>query len=170
VTYFADLSGYAYWAPEFRRPGTRNVGWLGAGHEFPRGTPREELLDLIWDYCRISVAQTRGIHKCEFCPSGYWHHAERKGERLTLGSSEIRVFGTEDVYAAPTLIYHYVLTHHYLPPAEFTQALSEGPRPPSQEYFDRLRVLDLEWNKTGIPDADSRRFCLGEHGRVYLDE
>ena len=47
----------------------------------------------------------------------------RGDEELRLGSAEIRVFGREEgTYAAPDLIYHYVVDHHYLPPEEFIKA------------------------------------------------
>ena len=52
------------------------------------------------------------------------------------------------IYAAPTLIYHYVAVRHYKPPDEFLQALREGPRPCSQQYFDALAKLNLEWTTT----------------------
>jgi hypothetical protein len=55
--------------------------------------------------------------------------------------------GHGHIYAAPTLIYHYVEAHHYKPPDEFLQALREGPRPPSQEYFAELAKLGVEWRK-----------------------
>jgi hypothetical protein len=57
----------------------------------------------------------------------------RGDEQLTIGSAEIRVFG-QRIYAAPTLIYHYVLEHHYQPPNDFVRGLLDGPRPPSDEY------------------------------------
>jgi hypothetical protein len=58
------------------------------------------------------------------------YRSERNGEKLLLGSSEIRVFSRNgDIYAAPTLIYHYVNPHHYAPPGAFIQALNEGPVP-----------------------------------------
>ena len=117
MTYLKDLSDYTNWKSSYR-PKTKSVGWLDSGHEFPKATPREELLDLIWIYCRI------------------------------------RVFGKDGlIYAAPTLLYHYVSVHHYRPPDEFVRALNEGPRPPSQEYFERLQELGLRWNKTSAPNA-----------------
>ena len=46
------------------------------------------------------------------------------GRETFLGSAEIRVQGKEGkVYAAPTLIYHYVAAHDYDPPQEFVEAL-----------------------------------------------
>jgi hypothetical protein len=159
MSYFEDLSDYAYSRSEFNRLGTKNVGWLDTAHEFPIGTPTEDLLDLVWDYCKVSIAQTRGIHECQRCPSGTSHFVERNGQHLLLGSAEIRVFAKGGViYAAPTLVYHYISVHHYAPPDEFVRALGDGPRPPSQEYFDRLEELGLEWNETSAPDTKPRRF------------
>jgi hypothetical protein len=149
MAYFPDLSEYTYANSTFASPGTLAVGWLGRGHEFSTIVPEEEDLDLLWQYCSISVALMRGGHDCEFCPTGSARRAERSGEERLLGVAEIRVFsGDGRVYAAPTLIYHYVAVHHYRPPDEFLQALREGPRPPSQEYFDALARLNLEWSGT----------------------
>ena len=148
MSYYEVLSDYTY-APGFVRFGTKSVGWLARGHVFPTMIPDEQTLDLLWLYCSISVVQTRGVHDCEFCSIGSARYFERNGQRLSLGTSEIRVFSRAgQVYAAPTLIYHYVADHHYKPPDEFLKALREGPRPPNQEYFDWLAALHLEWSKT----------------------
>jgi|SRR5580700_10057130 hypothetical protein len=150
MAYFEDLSDYRY--RHFHRPGTGNIGWLSAAHEFPKVSPRAEDLDLVWAYCRVSVAQSRGFHDCELCPPDTSNYVRRKGEPLLFGTAEIRVFGREGkIYAAPTLIYHYISVHQYKPPDEFLSALREGPIPPSEEYFNRLRELDLKWRATSSP-------------------
>src|SRR5215470_17912081 len=124
MSYFEDMTDYEYANSVFNRPGTKNVGWLTSGQDFNKAYPDEDLLDMIWDYCAISVAQTRGIHECEFCPPHASNIAERKGQKILLGSAEIRVFSEKgDIYAAPNLIYHYVSIHHYRPPEEFIAAL-----------------------------------------------
>jgi len=150
MTYFADLTDYTYIpAGDAAHARTKNVGWLTAGHAFESAAPAEELLDRVWSFCTVSVAQTRGIHQCEFCPGKDVHRAERKGEKLLLGTSEIRVFAGEGcLYAAPTLIYHYVKEHGYKPPEPFIHALMSEPAPPAPEYFDRLAQVSLEWRKT----------------------
>jgi hypothetical protein len=120
MTYFKDMSGYWYHRNGMARRGrspSLAVGWLSAVHAFPQAEPSEALLDRLWQFCKISVAQMRGIHECEFC-SVEAYRAEHKGETLFLGTSEIRVLALEGgVYAAPTLIFHYVKAHRYLPPA-----------------------------------------------------
>jgi hypothetical protein len=165
MAYYEDLSEYTYHMSSFFRPGTKNVGWLALGHEFGKEEPAEETLDRLWSFCKVSVAQMRGIHECEFCSDGHSYNAERNGERLLLGTSEIRVFSrTGEIYAAPTLIYHYMKFHNYRPPDEFVRALYEGPNPPSQEYFDRLGELGLEWNRTSALASNPVRFRSEWHG------
>ncbi len=148
MAYLADLSDYNYLA-EFMRPGTKAVGWLDERHEFQTSPPDEAVLSALWEFCKTSVAQTRGFHPCPFCDNKAATEVQRDGRSLLLGTAEIRVFSQDgQVYAAPTLIYHYVAEHHYRSPAEFVSALLNGPRPGSQEYFASLRRLDLEWNDT----------------------
>jgi len=38
------------------------------------------------------------------------------------------------LYAAPALIYHYVVEHDYKPPQEFIDAVMTVPQPGSEEY------------------------------------
>ncbi len=150
MAYFPDLSEYNYLA-EFARPETRAVGWLDQGHAFPKGEPSDEVLSRLWQFCRISVARTRGVHPCPFCSSNFGAEAERDGDRLLLGAAEIRVFSSDgQKFAAPILIYHYVAVHHYQPPAEFIEAILHGPCPPDQDYFALLQSLNLEWKSTPI--------------------
>ena len=149
MTYFRDLSGYTYLS-QFARPNTTAVGWLSSAHGFPKSPPSDEFLDHLWAFCSISVAQARGTHLCGFCPSEWSSPVfERSGQKLCLGSAEIRVFSEDGyIYAAPNLIYHYVCTHHYQPPDGFVEAVRKGPRPPNHEYFERLETLGLEWRPT----------------------
>jgi membrane protease YdiL (CAAX protease family) len=156
MTYFADLTDYSYIPRSHASHAiTKNIGWLSAGHAFETGEPNEELLDRLWSYCTVSVAQTRGIHQCEFCPAKDVHFAERKSDKLLLGTSEIRVFASEGcLYAAPTLIYHYVKDHGYKPPEPFILALMADPAPPAAEYFDRLAQASLEWQRTSIAQLE----------------
>lgn len=161
MTYFRDLTDYEYHAT-FYRPGTKNVGWLGSGFGFDTTQPTEELLSRLWDYCKISIAQTRGIHDCEFCPGQNSYFAERNGEHLLLGTAEIRVFrdrGT--LYAAPTLIYHYIAAHNYRPPNEFVEAIINAPSPFTGEYLERLATLNLDWHSTPAPSSKPLRLKLG---------
>jgi hypothetical protein len=44
--------------------------------------------------------------------------------KLAVGNGEIRVSGKDGiVYAAPTLVCHYIQAHGYFPPEEFIEAV-----------------------------------------------
>jgi len=171
VAYFADLTFYTYFGS--LETTAKNVGWLQRGYAFPREAPSEETLDLLWKFCSVPVMTMRGVHACDLCEVPQATYAKRNGEDLLLGHSEIRVFSAESsasslrkaleetqsggliflqrspvpfsIYAAPGLIYHYVEAHHYKPPEEFLRALREGPSPPSPEYFELLRKLNISY-------------------------
>jgi hypothetical protein len=121
-----------------------NVGWLAAGKEFDRRKATDALLDLVWDYCTLSFEQTRGRHVCEFCSEEVSRISERNGQRLLLGSAEIRVLSRHgEIFAAPNMVYHYMTVHDYNPPDQFVDAVMNGPRPSSREYLDKLAVAGL---------------------------
>jgi hypothetical protein len=144
MAYYEDLSEYKY-DLSFSHTGTRNIGWLAKGHGFPIAEPSDETLGILWLFCSVQFALTRGAHGCDFCHTEDFVYAERAGERLLLGTSEIRVFPVSGpaIYAAPTTIYHYMFVHHYKPPDEFLEALHNGPRPPSDVYMERLKGLPV---------------------------
>ncbi|WP_052830359.1 hypothetical protein [Gynuella sunshinyii] len=148
MTKYVDLSPYVY-VEDFKNDQTLNVGWLDARSQFESERPTERLLETLWEFCLVSIAQTRGIHECDLCRITTTIIEERNGISLALGSAEIRVIGEKGaVYAAPNLIYHYVKEHNYVPPNEFLRALQNGPRPSNDEYFLELRKLGLTWSET----------------------
>jgi hypothetical protein len=157
MAHYEDLSDYGYHDGAFGRPGTKNVGWLASDQPFAQAAPSDAVLDRLWQLCKVSVAQMRGVHECELCGAESAYQAERNGERLLLGTSEIRVFAADGaIFAAPTLIYHYMVAHQYAPPAAFLRALANEPCPPDPAYFDRLRALGLAWTPTSA-SAGPRR-------------
>jgi len=118
-------------------PQALNIGWLDRSYIFSQGTVEPELMTKLWLFCRSPVNETLGFHECPFCQENSESYlvVEQNGEKIGLGSAEIWVFGREGkAYAAPTLIYHYIVQHHYRPPDEFLKALSEGPLPNTPEY------------------------------------
>ncbi len=157
MAYFADLTEYTYRADE-AQPSALNVGWLEQPSAFPVGPPSEETLEVLWACCGVATNPMRGLHDCAFCgPEHRCHIAARSGERIWLGSAEIRVFSADgQVYAAPNLIYHSVRRHHYSPPDAFLRALHTGPRPPNPEYFERLQARGLEWRNISAPPSEPR--------------
>jgi len=90
-----------------------------------------------------------------------------------LGSAEIRVIsGQGQLYAAPNLIYHYVVSHNYSPPPEFVLAVLEGPCPPEEGYYHLLTKMGIDWSNTLVPERGSKsfRFVKTPEGVVKVDQ
>lgn len=131
MTWYPDLSEYTY-LPEAIPAGKTilNVGWLGAGHDFPTGEVPQEFIEILAELsATYGYARTRGWQSCELAHPdevGYPITVEVDGDEIPLGSAEIRVTtegGT--MLAAPNLILHYITDHHYRPPEEFIKAVLE---------------------------------------------
>jgi len=130
MAYYPDLSPYTYscnWGDQT----VLNIGWLDAAHTYPTGMVTGSFLDQLWAFCRQPAFRSGGYNGCEFCQK-LWTpiYENREGEELKLSSAEIRVVDQDGVvYAAPDLIYHYVVAHAYLPPEVFIRAVMEMPLP-----------------------------------------
>ena len=102
--FFEELSPYRYGGFSGRSLLWRelNVGWLDGAYQFAQG------------------------NICQFCspaPEGPTRIC-RNGREIVVGHAEIRVRGRGRIsYAAPTLIYHYIEVHRYLPPQEFIESV-----------------------------------------------
>jgi len=132
MSYFPDLSPYTYYL-KFRRGfrgghqpkvTTLNIGWLERGKPFPTGEPGwpdQVFLENLALFEQYPVNPTKCWHACEFCESFAGG----------ISSAEIRVLGSDGiVYAAPSMLGHYIRVHRYKPPEQFIQAVLHGPRPP----------------------------------------
>ncbi len=146
MTYFPDLSRYTYMERSGMVLGITplNIGWLGGGEPFPTDTigwPDQVFLDnlALFEQKEYHVNLTRGWHVCELCEED-----EDEEELLKEGKlchDELRVLGLDGVvYAAPSMLRHYITVHQYRPPEVFIQAVLQGPRPSSPAY-GQARVL-----------------------------
>jgi len=170
---FTDLTTYTYGAADSAEASAQNIGWLASGVAFPKASPDPQFVARLWRFCTISVGQTRGLHRCELCQSRDSNVPRRNDEQLLLGSAEIRVAGIQGrLFAAPNLIYHYVVSHSYSPPAEFVQAVLTGPCPPEDGYFDLLSKLGLAWSETLTPEMGGRpfRFVKTSEGVIKVED
>ncbi|MEU2080076.1 hypothetical protein [Streptomyces sp. NPDC013489] len=143
--FYADLTPYGYWneGEEFTdvADGMRyvafqpvyerlNIGWLEAGLSWTSGQASQDFgrrLLAVVDAQHVNVML--GLHECDLCPTPLpdthpWY-MPRPGElRASVGTGEIRVPGSPGiVFAAPSLIGHYVVDHGYLPPRQFIEAV-----------------------------------------------
>jgi len=151
--YYPELSPYIYMTNARKplvdnAPQPLNVGWIEAGYPFAQGAVRDAFMVRLWAFCRAPVNLTRGFHECQFCSDETFAYLTvRKGdEKIGMGHAEIWVFGNDDkVYVAPTLIYHYITQHHYLPPEPFIRAVLTAPLPDTPEYD--LLCSQFMWGK-----------------------
>lgn len=149
MTYYQDLTRYEYYARgEPFDPGLLNIGWLSDAQPFEAGETSQEFQDRLFEFCldKFVVHIARGFHVCELCHTSveqwYKEGKARYGKQAHwcgIGDGEIRVIGKTAAYAAPTLVYHYVVEHRYRPPQEFIDAVLSGPPPGSEEHE---RLLD----------------------------
>lgn len=117
------------------------VGFLSRKHPFNKGTAPPNFAKRLLQFCHPekTVCQTHGKRKSPF--DGKHIEVELDGVTFTLGGAEIRILGEQEIYAAPDLIYHYVVDHQYQPPDEFVQAVLKGPAPNSPEFRALINTL-----------------------------
>lgn len=145
MTTYEDLTPYAYWSGETAP--TVNVGWLGRESRFEVGEPEPGLVEALAVLVRYHLVHvTRGWHGCELCGPGAAYPVREPFEEdlLTLGSAEIRVPGPDGVvYAAPNLVYHYVVRHHYRPPAGFVPCVLAEAEARTRAWGEAKRSLPV---------------------------
>jgi hypothetical protein len=105
-----------------------NVGWLDPARGYVKGNVSGNFVKALWQFHQRPAVFTIGESVCKFCgQSASGQPAQPREQRPKLVGMEIHVWGGNGVmYVAPMLIYHYVVAHQYLPPAEFIQAVLAG--------------------------------------------
>jgi hypothetical protein len=135
--YYPDFSEYGLLTNQGHNPFTlkevHNIGWLENGYDYPKGKVDERTLSKIKALLaspKNNINQTRGIHQCDICDASsdpfVTHRIVVNTREIPLGSSELCVPDAQGrIYAAPTLIYHYIVKHSYLPPNDFIEAINQ---------------------------------------------
>ena len=147
MTYYPDLSSYEYVGSD----DAVNIGWLDIAMPYTTGATSSEFRKKLLEYCRFefTVNHCMGYHECQYCEDTKPPiRVDCAGESVPLGNGEIRVIGTDLIYAGPTLIYHYVAEHNYKPPDEFIHAVCTGPGPDTEEHHILLKIL-RDWSNHG---------------------
>jgi hypothetical protein len=138
MTTYGDLSPYSYTDSDVPM---LNIGWLGSVLPFKTGMLDARVLPLLVKWAVDPANLMCGSHTCEFCgeESPIMIPAPGTRERKAfLGNGEIHVPGQGVVYAAPTLIVHYIIAHGYRPPDVFVDALlAHGHDECSQQFLWR---------------------------------
>ena len=156
MSYFEDLSRFRYLFGG--SSAILNVGWLEAPRPFPRGAVAPE------DVARLErllvhgfqPAFAKGWHGCSLCGQTSTDppiEREIGGQRRVLGADILFVPAGKRMFAAPSLVIHYIEAHGYRPPEPFLEALRHAD-PTSPAYrADCERI----WN-SGLVGLLSRVF------------
>ncbi len=129
--YFEEKPNYSYY---LNKPigNVFNVGWLDKNNEYSRGAIDSRILDKLAEIlvlkgnANVHVNWARSLDPCEL--SGCTGlKVVSSNKEVDLGGSEIWLPSSERQYyfASPSLIYHYIHQHDYLPPCEFIKAVDE---------------------------------------------
>lgn len=123
--WFEDLTPYRYgttsrsggtlWRVRATAKRVLNIGWLDAEHAFDAGPTPEIFRRILKILSEHPVDLMRGEQTCALCGDA-------------TGKGEVRVSDGDTTYAAPQLVYHYVMEHDYRPPEIFIKIVSGAGR------------------------------------------
>jgi hypothetical protein len=134
--YYPDLMPYRY-ATGGNLAQVLNIGWLDDSHDYPVGRVPDTVVSKLKQLLLTNrdVNKVSAIKGCPFCGVDVVYVPSSDARKL-LGMSEIWIPGkTGTIYAAPSLVYHYITKHEYLPPQEFLAAV---------EDFDLAAEINLQ--------------------------
>jgi hypothetical protein len=126
MAYYPDLTPYEFSAGE---SDLLNIGWLSKEQPFRRGPVPYLFASELRRLSQSPVNLYRGVHLCEFCTPpedlvALGEQCRNVWEMARSGNGEVRVQSSSGAtYAAPTLVWHYVVEHQYQPPQEFIDAV-----------------------------------------------
>jgi hypothetical protein len=137
VAYYPDLLPCSYFGSELADT-LITIGWLDEAHPYAQGDVSEPFLDKLFDLLAQPWAPTYllGYHDCPWCGDNY--SARYTGRSINVGALNLFVPGAGFLYAAPSMIAHYILAHAYAPPTEFRDAVLQCPTMRSPEYFEAI--------------------------------
>ncbi|MEL7531860.1 MAG: tetratricopeptide repeat protein [Bacteroidota bacterium] len=114
---------------------TLSVGWLGEEVAFNKGiVPSDfliKLMNIVQEPSGKLVCFTRGFHdniipKDPEIKAHYQANIPDLFTQYPIGNGEIHFRHQAVNYAAPVMIYEYIVENGYLPPKEFIEAVSKG--------------------------------------------
>lgn len=138
-TYIPDLSPYPVTKlDESHEYNVIAIGWLNPDYDYSVGdVPVDFVVKMEW-FCTKPLIRTFGAEFCLICGVEEVVNIRlHSGKDFTLyGANELRILSLDKnkVYAAPDLVLHYIVNHHYKPPQEFIDAVLAAPLPGTPEY------------------------------------
>lgn len=131
--YYVDLETI-----EFCGMPTTMVGWLERTNPFPTGEVPisifEKIVQLLANPWQPSIAA--GRHPCSFCMMTGGPAVLTLGSlSVTIEASNLFVPTSDALFAAPSLVVHYIDAHQYRPPDSFVAAVEGCAEMRSREYL-----------------------------------
>ena len=138
MAFYNDLSPCLYFGQEESYK-LIAVGWLDAEHNYASGSVDELFTNKLFELLHKPWAPfyLLGFAECPFCQLQS-HKITFHGTSIIVGSLNLFIPGQGYLYAAPSLIAHYILEHGYAPPQEFCDAVLHCPPMGSPEYFQAI--------------------------------
>jgi hypothetical protein len=137
MTYYPDLSPCPYFDPKMADKLVA-VGWLDEVYPYAQGDVSVPFLDKLFELLAQPWAPMYllGYAECPWCGDDY--EASYNGRSVTVGALNLFVPGEGFLYAAPSMIAHYILAHNYAPPPEYQDALLRCSAIRSRAYFEAV--------------------------------
>lgn len=140
MTYYPDQSTCDYFGASEPEKLTA-IGWLDSARPFNQGPVIADffrkLTELLVNPWQPAIAM--GRHACGFCRfSGGPTVFRLDNFEVQFGASNVFIPADGFLYAAPSLILHYIDSHGYSPPEDFQRAVLACPPMRSIEYLKAI--------------------------------
>jgi hypothetical protein len=137
MTYFPDLTSCSYFG-KAEADKLVAIGWLDEAHPYTQGKVSENILEKLFELLVKPWAPSyfMGYADCPWCGEDY--DATYKGHSVQIGALNLFVSGEGFLYVMPSLAAHYILSHNYVPPQEFCDAVLRCPPMNSKAYFKAI--------------------------------
>ena len=159
MTYIPDLT-FCRYSRVLYGP-TLAVGWLDPTESFPTGKVSSDFLKKLKSYLIDTEGNVinfmRGTHRNELpentqLKQGY---EEELGpiDRLGRDNGEIHFVYQNIFYAAPAMIYEYIVRNGYLPPEEYIEAVMKG-KVINRDNIDNFIMINPEYDTFELKKED----------------
>jgi hypothetical protein len=137
MTYYPDLSPCPYFGKS-EADQLVSIGWLDGEHPYLQGEVSEDFTDklielLVDPWAPMSIL---GFADCPFCTES--DSVTYNGKTIQTGTLNLFIPDESFLYVAPSLIAHYIISHNYLPPSRFLEAVLRCPPMKSKAYFEAI--------------------------------
>lgn len=149
-------------------PKVLNIGWLDNGYTYYKGLMNTSLVTKLKEIILLDLDQMPDdefcgiqhhpkniiVHRmhmmgepfrCPFCKSKVSLHDD-SGREMILGKNEVIIpsVNRDYVFCFPTLVYHYVTKHNYLPSEVFLKALAYFSLDKPYNYLEDPSIFDVK--------------------------